>query len=390
MKTSCICLYVISLFIILLIFFIQSPDGNRRPRKIQRLNLLDDSDTQDPETNLLLLKYFLKEYIASEKIESNSFRAFVHSLNKYYELPSAEKLKEIAQNYNSVPTQTIKLCRYLILISKVINDDCHAVCIAIDTQGNPVYIDHTLKSSVPDTMRSNLQIFLEHCITYIINEYNVKISFVLYDSPVLLSEKIEKLNVYLVICLKMFLEYIKFIDAELAQKADFVDIVDQIKNDLSLAEASEKILKIFSDNYELLNDRSLKAFTRYLNPVVLAANYFHHTFKGKLFEEFNQMNCDLQNFLIDELPNEAFEGLGYYNNNSKIFAVLKNKELDLEKYWSVACSEFPSLGCYAKDIIRIKANPNFDLINAIKIVNNYNSTGNCDTFKNVLAMLINN
>lgn len=353
------------------------------------MNTLDFSDTQESESDLLLLKFLLKEYLTPDKAETDSFKIFIHSLRSDYETPSAEKLREIAQNVNAVSIRSSnKLCRYLILVSQIIDDDLHALCLAVDVHGNLVFIDYSLKNSTPETQRSILEEFLKQSLTIVLNEYNVKISFILYDGPVLLSEKIKQFKVFLIISLKMFLNHIQTLDINLGNEDDFKVLVKECKK-LSLAEASEKILKIFFNKYEDLNDDSLNAFREYLSPVILAANYFHSSFKGKLFDEFDNMNCKLQNFFIEDLPNEAFEGLAFYKSGGKIFATVNSKKLTQERYWSIVCSEFPTLGSYVLDLIKIKASPNVDLYSAIQVVNDYNCGGNFNSFKNILALLIN-
>ncbi|XP_008214163.1 uncharacterized protein LOC100678820 isoform X2 [Nasonia vitripennis] len=318
--------------------------------KCPRLSVNDDNQSADTknrnskEKDVYFLKFLLCFNIDFKKINSAHCQNMLKTLDPTYTIPSIEDLTNRVLDYaiqkmNEEKIQDLTSTMGMATIG--IDNEIIAISFAIHSNNKYFYIDNiTICKDDVDYIKQ-LDVFCNLSVEMAKKVYNVSVKFVLYDGSVRISCMgiANNSKYYTITTFSQIISELKYNhDPFLVANSSDTEKVKQYDNVLesfekklttanyTIADATEDLLYLVSNESLSINKSMDKTIIELLSPVSLAANYFMHEFKGHHFIDYKPLKDMMYEFLFDAVPNEAFDSLTEFKDQTGIFQELNNQQ----------------------------------------------------------------
>ena len=119
------------------------------------------------------------------------------------------------------------------------------------------------------------------------------------------------------------------------------------------------MLSLLADENNVLsiNASAITHIIEFLSPATLAANYLVHDLKGHCFMSYDPLRKIMYEFLYEATPDDGFDGLAQYKNQTGIFSSLfdPTKCYERRRFWNIAKFQEKTLSTFAMNLIELPA-----------------------------------
>ena len=362
----------------------------------------------DDEKNVSLLKLLVYCGIDFNKINSTHFKHFFTLFAPSYKIPDVSDLKDkiFHSAYDNLHrhNHSSQISNVIGVLACNYGEEDYAVSFLLSRTKEYIYITDIVINNEDSDVITELENFCDLSVQKASDTYSATVHFVIYGGSYLLKRKSEvngsKYNI--ITSFTTIIRKLKDERAPCSQEniedinksrayTNAMEIIEEKLTDPNyiLADALEDLLKLIDDGFLSINPYAFKDIITLLNPVCLAANYFVHKFKGHFFTRFDVLNQLMYDFLFDELPNQAFDGLANYKNSQGTFSKLfdPSKTYDIKRFWCIAKLEEKSISEYALSLVDLPATLkkiDVDNLRKLTVLSEFRDS---ETFKGFLTTL---